>query len=300
MARYDRALSVSSFQQLTGGAHGRVFELQLASGSPPLVLKLFDPEHAFELEQETLVYERLRRVGVPVPDVLLADANREEVEAGWMLTSKLPGSIVGVLDLSPQDAREVYRTMGATLRRVHSIAFEHFGYFDRRGAIDPFATNRELMRAWFERDLERFSEAGGAPRLRAAIERRIEAGAEAIAGCRGAVLCHNDLHEANVLVERGPSGWAVTGVIDAGGAVAADPLFDRARTDYWSARGDPEKRAGLREGYGRPVRADFEAAIAVYSLHHALELWHWFARAHAGQRMREEITSDLERLAGAS
>ncbi len=264
------------------------------------MLKLFDPEHRWQLEHETLVYERLRRVGVPVPDVLLTDAGREGVDADWMLMGKLAGSIVGALDLTSQDAREIYRAMGATLRSIHSIALEHFGYFDRRGAVDPFATNRELMRAWFERDLERFSEAGGSSRLRAAVERRVEAGAEAIAGCRGAVLCHNDLHEANILVVRAPSGWAVTGVIDAGGAVAADPLFDLARTDYWSCRGDPEKRAGLREGYAEPLRADFEAAISVYSLHHALELWSWFARAPAGNRMQEEIASDLERLAGAS
>jgi hypothetical protein len=65
----------------------------------------------------------------------------------------------------------------------------------------------------------------------------------------------------------------VTGAVEVGGAVAAHPLFDLARTDYWSTRGDPEKRAGLREGYGQSLGPDQEAAIDIYALHHALALW---------------------------
>lgn len=294
---YAPQRSVAQVLPLPGSANGRVFELCFADRSTPLVLKLFDPNHAWQLGQETWVYELLRRAGVPVPDVLLTDGSRELIEADWMLMSKLDGVVAVSLDPSLYDAREIYRAIGGTLRSIHAIAFARFGYFDRRGAVSPYLTNPELMRAWFARDLRRFSEAGGPARLRALIERKIGEGESALARCASAVLCHNDLHEANVLVERTPGGWKVTGVIDVGGAVAADPLFDLARTDYWSARGDARKRAGLREGYGAPVRSDQEAAIGIYALHHALELWCWFARASGGRRMLEEITSDLERLA---
>jgi len=87
-----------------------------------------------------------------------------------MLMSKLGGSIVGALNLFAEDAREIYRLMGTTLRSIHSIKFQHFGYFDRHGAVDPYPTNLDLMRAWFDRDLARFSEIGGPPSLRAAIK----------------------------------------------------------------------------------------------------------------------------------
>lgn len=153
------------------------------------------------------------------------------------------------------------------------------------------------MAAWLERDLRRFAEAGGPASLVARVERRSAAIAPLLDACREPVLCHNDLHEANVLVERAPSGWRVTGVLDAGGAIAADPLFDVARTDYWSARGDAEKRAGLREGYGASFGPEEEARIAFYALHHALELWVWFARARDAARAAE-IAADLDRLAG--
>jgi hygromycin-B 7''-O-kinase len=298
--RYDRERPIARVQRLVGSARGRVFELQPTDRSASLVLKLFDPDASWQVEQEALVFELLSRAGIPVPDVLLTDASRALIDADWMLMSKLGGSIVGALDLSAEDAREIYRSIGATLRTIHSITFKHFGFFNRSGAVDPYATNRDFMRAWFDRDLARFSEAAGPSSLRAAIERRIAAGALAIAGCGGSALCHGDLHEANVLMQRASSGWVVTGVVDVGGAIAADPLFDLARTDYWSTRGDPEKRAGLREGYGEPLRADQEAAIDIYALHHALELWNWFARADDGRPIVQEITADLERLAAPS
>ena len=125
---------------------------------------------------------------------------------------------------------------------------------------------------------------------------RVRGAAGALDGCEGPVLCHGDLHEANILVSEAPEGWKVEGIVDVGGAIAADPLFDLAGTDYWSARGDPTKRAGLLKGYGG-LRREWEEAVAVYSLHHALELWHWFHRAGRSDEMVRTIISDPERLA---
>ncbi len=277
---------------------GRVFELTPSGSSATLVLKLFDSDAPWQLAQEALVYEYLRRAGVPTPAVLATDPSRELIGTDWMIMSRVAGEIVAALDpLTPEDARAIYRRIGATLRTIHSISFEHYGYFDRAGPVDPLATDLELMRVCFDRDLRRFSEAGGPPALRGAIERRIAAADDVFEASGGAVLCHGDLHEANILVSSTPDGFRVTGVVDVGGAIAADPLFDLARTDYWSTRGDAEKRAGLREGYGVVRRADCERAIAVYSLHHALELWNWFARAPGEHETLSAITSELERLA---
>jgi aminoglycoside phosphotransferase (APT) family kinase protein len=273
-----------------------VFALHTDGAAPPLVVKLFDPDAAWQLAQESFVYERLRPAGVPVPDVLATDASRKRVGTDWMLMRRLPGATVASLAPSAREAREIYQQIGATLRAVHAVRLARFGFFDRRGPVDGLATNREFVRVWFERDLRGFAERGGPASLAARVERRVAAAAALVDACSGPVLCHTDLHEANLLVERGPEGWRVTGVLDAGGAIAADPLFDVARTDYWSARGDAEKRAGLREGYGARFGTDEEARIALYALHHALELWAWFARARDARRAAE-IAADLDRLA---
>jgi aminoglycoside phosphotransferase len=120
--RYDSDRSIARVKRLVGSAMNRVFELQHTDRSPALVLKLFDPDAAWQLGQETLVYERLRRAGVPVPDVVLTDASRELIDTDWMLMSKLGGSIVGALDMSPLDAWEIYRSIGATLHSLGDVS----------------------------------------------------------------------------------------------------------------------------------------------------------------------------------
>jgi len=295
LLRYDASLRLKRVGPLEGSATKRAFELTLEEDRR-LVLKLFDPAQAWQLQQEVLVYELLARTPVPVPSVLFADDSRELIDSDYVLLNKVGGAIVASLGpLPPEDAHAIYRLIGETLRHMHTVTFDQFGFFDRRGPVDPIERNRDFVSIWIGRGLERFGAAGGSPRLKAAIEQRVRNAVGALDGCEGPVLCHGDLHESNILVSEAPEGWKVEGVVDVGGAIAADPLFDLARTDYWSTRGDPTKRAGLFDGYG-DLRRDWEEAIAVYSLHHALELWHWFHRAGIAE-MCATILSDLERLA---
>lgn len=59
------------------------------------------------------------------------------------------------------------------------------------------------------------------------MQERVTAGTHLFAACGCAVLCHNDLHEGNVLVD---GVGAVTGFIDVENMIAADPLIDLAKT----------------------------------------------------------------------
>ena len=88
------------------------------------------------------------------------------------------------------------------------------------------------------------------------------------------VLCHNDFHDGNVLVE--PATGRVTGFIDVENAIAADPLMDLAKTQSYSIHGDEQKLAGLQEGYG-DLPPDWRERTTLYRLYHSLELWDWFA-----------------------
>ena len=87
------------------------------------------------------------------------------------------------------------------------------------------------------------------------------------------MLCHNDLHEGNVLVDE---TGTVTGFVDVENMIAADPMVDLAKTLQYDLDRSPVKRAGLLEGYGS-LPADEPARIALYRLYHAIELWDWFA-----------------------
>jgi hygromycin-B 7''-O-kinase len=159
-------------------------------------------------------------------------------------------------------------------------------------------SNAAYMSDQFARKLEVFGELGGDSALARAIDRHVTRNAGLFAACARPVLCHNDFHDSNVLVSRstGPSPreWRVSGFVDVEGAVAADPLLDLARTDYHALRGDPAKRDAFLSGYG-PLPSDWADRVAIYRLHHALDLWNW-AAAHGKPGYRARASTDLERM----
>ena len=108
----------------------------------------------------------------------------------------------------------------------------------------------------------------------------------------------NDLSalDAQVVREIHTDGWQITGVIDVENAIAADPLIDLAKTDYYAlGRGEPERTA-LLDGYG-PLPADAAERLRLYRLYHALELWDWFGSTGTVGPLGA-IAEDLARLAG--
>jgi aminoglycoside phosphotransferase (APT) family kinase protein len=138
--------------------------------------------------------------------------------------------------------------------------------------VDVKPTNTAYMTDQFARKLRVFHELGGDPALARAIERHVGRHADLFAACSRPVLCHNDFHDGNVMVHEG----RVTGFVDVEGAVAADPLLDLARTDYYALRDDPAVRDAFLRGYG-PLPSDWVDRIAIYQVHHALELSNWAA-----------------------
>jgi aminoglycoside phosphotransferase (APT) family kinase protein len=173
------------------------------------------------------------------------------------------------------------------------VNFEHYGFITPSG-VDPPLTNIEFMTQRFGEQLRAFADTGGQPHTADRIHGAATASGPLFAASERAVLCHNDLHEANVMAIERRGRWHVTGVIDVGGAVAADPLFDLARSHFWSTKGDPLKQEALVRGYG-PARPSWREALHIYGLYHALELRNWFA-CHHQSSMLEHLDEELERL----
>jgi hygromycin-B 7''-O-kinase len=84
-------------------------------------------------------------------------------------------------------------------------------------------------------------------------------------------------------------------------AVAADPLLDLAKTDYYAIHGDDGKRAaflaGHAEGGGGDMSEEHRELYALYRLYHALELWDWFASTGQPEPL-SGITEDMKRMVG--
>jgi aminoglycoside phosphotransferase (APT) family kinase protein len=290
----------------TGGEVSAVYELRGAGCARPLIVKVYAPQWRPKLIKEVYVYRLLARHGIRhIPRVLHAAPHGvPALPLAYTVMTLLDGRPLSELrdDLAGTDLAGVYRQLGQLLAAVHRITQDHWGYLTTR-VVDVKSTNTAYMTDQFARKLRVFDELGGTPALARAIARHVARHTDLFAACSGPVLCHNDFHDGNVLVsrstgavsdERAPGEWRVTGYVDVEGAVAADPLFDLARTDYYALRDDPTKRDAFLSGYG-PLPPDWADRIAIYQLHHALELWNWAApTGKAADRFRAR--ADLEKI----
>lgn len=267
--------SVEGINPLAGGENSQVFEVRCSGPDRSLVLKVYSEGLRWKMAKEVFVFGLLERTALPAPRVLKADDSGSLLTSAFLVMTKLPGALLGSTPLAQDDVEHVYADLGRALRAMHDITFETFGYLTTE-VLDPHPTNAHYMEFQFARKLREFTDLGGDPSIREAAERAVASSSSLFAQCERAVLCHDDLHEGNVLVEARDGGWIVGGVLDVENAVAADPLLDLAKTDYYAVRGDIVKRRGLLAGYG-PLPDDAEEIVRLYRLYHAVELWDWFA-----------------------
>ncbi|HEX6347107.1 aminoglycoside phosphotransferase family protein [Umezawaea sp.] len=272
LRRVAPAATLTGVVRRTGGELSGVHELRCAT---PVIVKVYADEWSYRQDKEVHVYRTLARHGVgPVPEVLHVERAGGLLDRAFTVLTRVPG--VPLSEVSPgladDEHRGLYRGLGEFLAALHGIGQDGFGEITTE-VVDPEPANDRYMTRRFARTLSLF---GGDPDLRRAVEEHVAERAGLFARCPAPVLCHNDLHEGNVLVDRGADGWEVRGFVDVENAIAADPVLDVAKTDYYSIRGDGAKLAGLLEGYG-PLPDDWRDRVALYSLHHALELWNFFA-----------------------
>ena len=286
----------------TGGQLSTVYEVRCADAAHSAILKVYAPEWTWKQAKEVRVYQLLEGLrSLPVPSVLHHAPDGGPEGRAVTILSLLEGSPLSEVskDLDPALLPSFYREMGAVLATVHQIGQEAYGYVVDH-VLDPLLDNGSYMRHQFAKKLKEFAELGGDETLRDAVARRIERDGALFDNCAAAVLCHNDLHEGNVLVARRADGWQVTGVIDVENAIAADPLIDLAKTDYYAlGRGEPE-RAALLEGYRSAhgsLPTDAAERLDLYRLYHALELWDWFRSIGVVEPL-DSIAEDIAKLAG--
>jgi Ser/Thr protein kinase RdoA (MazF antagonist) len=270
----------------TGGQLSTVLEVRLA-GADSLIVKQYADEWRWKQPKEVHVYRLLERFGVgPAPHVVHVDYER----AVTVLTM-LPGTPMSEYTLRPDATRTAYRRIGQIQAALHQITLPAYGYLTTE-IVDPVADNTTYMRRQFAKKLAEFIALNGPADLHGAVTARVAADERCLGDCTGAVLCHNDLHEGNVLVD---DAGSVTGFVDVENAVAADPLIDVAKTLQYDLAASPVKRAGLLEGYG-PLSPSGATRLELYRLYHALELWVWFASIGNTQPL-PGITDDIRSLA---
>lgn len=255
-----------------------VYEVRCGQPAESVIVKEYADQWRWKQAKEVYVYGLLRAHGIgAIPEILRVEPDVGPLGCAFTVMTMLPGQPLSHIsaDLEAGQLADVYRQLGATLAAIHRIEQPAYGYLVTR-ILDPEPDNTAYMTRQFAKKLAEFAELGGDSAVHAAVHAHVASRIDMFRRCEAPVLCHNDFYEGNVLVEHDADGWTVTGFIDVENAVAADPLLDFAKTDYYSMHGDPVKRAALVQGYGS-LPDDWSERSTLYRLYHALELWDWFA-----------------------
>ena len=264
--------------RLEGGSTEVYLIEQERAREAPIVLKIHPDSPEWRPGKERLVSGWLDgALDVPVPRVLALDTSRDLLPLRYSLMTALPGSPARSW-MTTAGVDQVYRQMGVLLRQMHTIPMPGYGYIRDQGVETPMSSNLEYMTHAFEGAFRRFREAGGDPDLARALE-AIASGNMHLTVSKGPVLCHDDLHPGNVLVQQAPGGQlSLSGLIDFGNARAADPLFDLAKAIFCSSHEDARAGVPLREGYGEVDHPNPGAALWLYTMHHRVSMWAFLTR----------------------
>jgi aminoglycoside phosphotransferase (APT) family kinase protein len=268
--------------------------------APPLVLKAFDDGHPHATGKETYASRLLRDLDLPMTRFLASDESRTRLPFRYTLANYLPGRPVITFKDEP-DVDDLYRQMGAMLRKLHTVQVDAYGSYGADGVVDPAATNAEFVGRLFAHGFDRFRHYGGGEALARELEAIVADHAGIIAYSSGAVFAHDDFQPHNVLGERGSDGQLrLTGLLDFGNAKASDRVCDLAKALFCSEHDAPGSSAAIREGYGPIDHPDPDAAIWIYLLLHRLTMWWWLRHVGViGEGEPHDLIVDLETMAEA-
>ncbi|MFT4307938.1 MAG: phosphotransferase family protein [Candidatus Woesearchaeota archaeon] len=240
---YDETISIEEYRPLTSGNMNLLFEVVTDRGT--LVLKLV--REGYTLGKDLVVYSMLEERGVPVPRVLFVDRSKRIVSFEYYLMEKLPGRMLRFTPLSDSQREGLYRVLGSTLARIHSIRLPAFGWLLEEGVsrrkdrfVEPLSNWRDTFVEWYDtikRDLGTCENASYGSldkdsflELTARIDRIVGDHAHLLEDAEP-VLLHNDYTLRNVLVMDDP--WRVTGVLDVEFARAGHNELELAGLDHF-------------------------------------------------------------------
>jgi aminoglycoside phosphotransferase (APT) family kinase protein len=286
---------------VAGGDNRAVFDVR-SRDERHLIIKTYSDELHRKMRKELFAYGLLEpaRSAVPLATILTADDSKRVLDRNYLVMTKLEGTLLYrvIDDLEPGELDVIDRETGAALAAMHEVKIEAFGYLGQDGVGDPYDTNRQYMTAQFAKKLSDFDSLGADAVTSRAVLRYLDAHLDLLDACSGAVFCHDDCHEGNILVSKGPDGWHVSGVLDLENAIAGDPLLDLAKTEAYRRRRSERRLQALVDGCGA-MRPDWRAALDLYTLYHWLELWGWFA-AHDRVEPLSSLSASIRRICDAS
>lgn len=244
-----------------------VLLVQLTNPSAQVVVKLAGPNAAIACPfDRTAMFHRLvsAKTTIPMPEVLAVDVSYKDYPWRYFIKRHIPGQewVEARVHMNAQELSDAYRQMGDAVAQLHTIRFPAFGELAADGSVQPGDTcamaiaKRARLVIKDERLCNFFLEI---------LDQR----ASLFAGICDASLCHEDLHQHNILFRQHQGRWCLATILDFDKAWAGHCESDLARLEFW--RGMTNKEFWSAYSAIRPVDPLYHQRRLVYQFLWCLE-----------------------------
>jgi fructosamine-3-kinase len=223
-----------------------------------------------------------------MPDVLAADTSYQDWPWRYFIRTHVPGQEWAVVQrqMAEPECSDAYRQMGEAVGQLHTIGFPAFGELAADGTVqgeEPYLVALAAhARAIIRHD-----------RLRDLFLSVLERERALFNNVREASLCHEDLHQHNLLFQHRQDRWHLATILDFDKAWAGHPETDLARLEFWRGMTSQE----FWQGYQaiRPVEPQYPQRRPIYQLLWCLEVA-WPTAEHLADTNRVCAELGLPRL----
>ncbi len=209
-----------------------VLLVRLDRPSIQIVVKLAGPQASMASPfDRTAMLHRLvaARTTIPMPEVLAVSMSCQAWPWRYLIKMHVPGQEWAVVrrQMSREDLAGAYRQIGDAVAQLHAIHFPAFGELDVDGAVrggGPYLAALAERSRLFVRSA----------RLRDLFLSVLDEHKDLFSGVRQASLCHEDLHQHNILFDCQQGQWRLVTILDFDKAWAGHHEIDLARLDLWT------------------------------------------------------------------
>lgn len=208
-----------------------VLLVQLRQPAMQVVVKLAGPNAPYIYSfDRTAMFHRLvaSKTTIPMPQIFSVDVSYKKLPWRYFIKEYIAGQEwVQVREhMNDQELSDAYRQIGNAVAQIHTIHFPAFGEIDVDGNVQA---SGNCLAAIAERARRIIQNA----RLYNLFLETLDQQSKLFAGIRDASLCHEDLHQHNILFQQHQGRWHLATVLDFDKAWAGHHESDLARLEFW-------------------------------------------------------------------
>jgi aminoglycoside phosphotransferase (APT) family kinase protein len=208
-----------------------VLLIQLCNPSMEIVVKLAGPNSSMAASfKQTALLQRLvgTSTTIPMPEILAVNMSYQDWPWRYLIKTSIPGQEWADVrgKMSSAELSGAYQQIGSAVAQLHRIQFPTFGQLSLDGTIQE---NKPYLIAFREHARNTIKSASLCDRFFSALEKLEHLFLDIIQPR----LCHEDLHDHNILFQFHQGRWHLATILDFDKAWAGHSEIDLARMDFW-------------------------------------------------------------------